>query len=295
MHSCAVRHSKAKAQFNSKESVVTAAEDVLISPRLVHNVRIEGPFGDDKEWIVEKIVIGTDTSNILAAPMTWINTDHLYLPIANPSPRPWYIRTGDVIGYLQKPASFDNPTGEALEKYVASAESLKAMIGSTLREQDLATALMACPPHNDQLDGDDQWGPKTTAVPEDPLFGDVSNLVNLGPDIPSKVLPRLKEVLRKNTKAFGIDGRLGQVSTCVEVPLKSGTTPISVPMYSASPAKCEVINKQVQAWFKASVIEPSSSPWGFPVVVVYRNGKPHLVIDYRKLNAQTIPDEFPIP
>ncbi|KAF8176551.1 hypothetical protein BJ912DRAFT_1146818 [Pholiota molesta] len=99
--------------------------------------------GDDKEWIVEKIVIGTDTTDILAAPTTWINTDHPYLPIANPSPRPWYIRAGDVVGYLQKPDSFDNPSGEDLTKYVASAKSLRTVIGSTLREQDLATASAA--------------------------------------------------------------------------------------------------------------------------------------------------------
>ena len=47
--------------------------------------------------------------------------------------------------------------------------------------------------------------------------------------------------------------------------------------------------------FEAGVIEPSVSPWGFPALVVYRNGKPRLVIDYRQLNARTIPDEFPIP
>ncbi|KAF9471033.1 hypothetical protein BDN70DRAFT_765155, partial [Pholiota conissans] len=105
---------------------------------------------------------------------------------------------------------------------------------------------------------------------------DVTRLVNLGPDIPQEVLPRLISVLRKNSSAFGVDGHLGQVSAHVEVPLKPGTHPISVPMYGASPAKREVIDKQVKAWFEAGVIEPSSSPWGFPVVVVYRNGKPRL-------------------
>ena len=66
-------------------------------------------------------------------------------------------------------------------------------------------------------------------------------------------------------------------------------------MYGASPEKREVIDKQMKTWFESDVIEPSVSPWGFLVVISYRNGKPRLVIDYRKLNAKTIPDEFPIP
>jgi hypothetical protein len=66
-------------------------------------------------------------------------------------------------------------------------------------------------------------------------------------------------------------------------------------MYGASPAKREVIDKQMKTWFEAEVIEPSVSPWGFPCVITYHNGKPHLVVDYRKLNAVTIPNKFPIP
>jgi len=66
-------------------------------------------------------------------------------------------------------------------------------------------------------------------------------------------------------------------------------------MYGASPAKSEVIDQQVKAWFEAGVIKPSVSPWGFLVVVVYCDGKARLVVDYRKLNTNTIPDEFPIP
>ena len=39
----------------------------------------------------------------------------------------------------------------------------------------------------------------------------------------------------------------------------------------------------------------STTPWSAPVVIAYRNGKPRFCVDYRKLNAATIPDEFPIP
>lgn len=48
-------------------------------------------------------------------------------------------------------------------------------------------------------------------------------------------------------------------------------------------------------WFEQDVIEPSKSPWSAPVVIAYRNGKPRFCVDYRKLNAVTTPDEFPIP
>lgn len=74
-----------------------------------------------------------------------------------------------------------------------------------------------------------------------------------------------------------------------------GQVPIAVPMYSTSPAKRAVINEQLDKWFEQEVIEPSKSPWSAPVMIVYHNRKPQFCVDYCKLNAATIPDEFPIP
>ena len=68
-----------------------------------------------------------------------------------------------------------------------------------------------------------------------------------------------------------------------------------MPMYSASPEKRAIINEQIDTWFEQGVIEPSKSPWSAPVVIAYRNGKPKFCVNYRKLNAVTILDEFPIP
>ncbi|KAF9026455.1 hypothetical protein BDZ89DRAFT_937792, partial [Hymenopellis radicata] len=127
-----------------------------------------------------------------------------------------------------------------------------------------------------ELDEDESWGPKLAALPEEPSDEDVSDLVNLGPDIPEDIKPRLIALLKKREGAFGVHGRLGHLNVEVPIPLKEGSTPVSKPMYAASPLKREVIEKQVNEWFEKGVIEKSVSPWGFPCVVVFRNGKPRL-------------------
>ena len=48
-------------------------------------------------------------------------------------------------------------------------------------------------------------------------------------------------------------------------------------------------------WMQLGVIEPYKSPWAAPTFIVYQNVKPHMVIDYWKLNEITISDEFPRP
>ncbi|KDQ23948.1 hypothetical protein PLEOSDRAFT_1016994, partial [Pleurotus ostreatus PC15] len=83
-------------------------------------------------------------------------------------------------------------------------------------------------------------------------------------------------VLRKNSLAFGLAGRLGHVDTKATIPLSQDAKPISLPVYGASPAKKEVIDAQLKKWFENDVIELSNSPWGFPCLVIYRNGKPRL-------------------
>ncbi|KAI5823955.1 hypothetical protein K523DRAFT_216852, partial [Schizophyllum commune Tattone D] len=80
-------------------------------------------------------------------------------------------------------------------------------------------------------------------------------------------------MLEKRKKAFGLDGRLGHYPAKATIRTKEGQTPIAEPMRSASPAKKEVMDKQIDTWFEQGVIEPSISPWSAPVVIAYRNGK----------------------
>ena len=55
------------------------------------------------------------------------------------------------------------------------------------------------------------------------------------------------------------------------------------------------INKQVKDLLERNLIEPPSSPWASPVVLVAKkDGSKRLCIDYRKLNDLTRKDSYPV-
>ncbi|XP_073962916.1 uncharacterized protein [Choristoneura fumiferana] len=73
-------------------------------------------------------------------------------------------------------------------------------------------------------------------------------------------------------------------------------TPISVPPYRLSPIKAEILKKEIEKMIAEKVIEPCSSPWAAPVVMVpKRDGSTRVCVDYRQLNAITTPDAYPLP
>ena len=54
--------------------------------------------------------------------------------------------------------------------------------------------------------------------------------------------------------------------------------------------------EELEEMLKAGIIEPSKSEWAFLIVVVKKkDGKARICIDYRKLNAVTQGDAYPMP
>ena len=61
-------------------------------------------------------------------------------------------------------------------------------------------------------------------------------------------------------------------------------------------AKRNIAEQEVKAMAEAGVIEPSSSPWASPIVLVSkRDGSYRYCIDYRKVNDLTNKDNYPLP
>lgn len=72
--------------------------------------------------------------------------------------------------------------------------------------------------------------------------------------------------------------------------------PISVPPYRLSPPRKETLQHEIKAMLAEGIIQPSTSPWAAPVVMIPKaNGSVRVCVDYRRLNAVTKPDPYPIP
>ena len=105
----------------------------------------------------------------------------------------------------------------------------------------------------------------------------------------------LKQLLTEFSDIFSDDP--GKTTlTKHEIHLESGTRPIKLPPYRVSTQKSEIIKKELDNMIQLGVIEPSSSPWAAPVVVIPKPDKTYrFCVDYRRLNEVTVPDAFPMP
>ena len=80
------------------------------------------------------------------------------------------------------------------------------------------------------------------------------------------------------------------------IDLIPGSSPPNLSPYRVSLAQQEEIMKQVQDLLEKGLIQPSSSPYCSPVLLVQKkDGTFRMCIDYRSLNKITIKNRFPIP
>ena len=80
------------------------------------------------------------------------------------------------------------------------------------------------------------------------------------------------------------------------IPLEAESRPPFRPMYRLSPAELEETKRQIEEYVKKGWIEPSSSPYGSPILFVQKkDGTLRMVVDYCALNKQTIKNKYPLP
>ena len=73
-------------------------------------------------------------------------------------------------------------------------------------------------------------------------------------------------------------------------------SPIKQHPYRLNPSKLAKVREEVQFMLDNDIIEPSQSSWSSPIVTVPKpDGSQRFCFDYRKVNAVSKTDSFPIP
>ena len=131
-----------------------------------------------------------------------------------------------------------------------------------------------------------QWLEENFKLKESPILGQNQ-----------KLFKRVVELLHKFRHLFSEHDEYGQTDLVThEINLEPNTKPIKSKCRPLNPIMEASLREQVDHWLKTGVVEPSQSPWSFPVLPVpKKNGKIRWVIDYRRLNEVTIKDQYPLP
>ena len=80
------------------------------------------------------------------------------------------------------------------------------------------------------------------------------------------------------------------------IPLEPDSRPAFRPMYRLSQLKLKEVQATVTDLLSKGLIEPSSSPYGAPILFVGKNdGSLRMCVDYRALNKLTVKNRYPLP
>ena len=72
-------------------------------------------------------------------------------------------------------------------------------------------------------------------------------------------------------------------------------SPVFRQPYRVPYSERETIEEHVKAYLERGWIRPSQSQWSSPTIIVRKGEKTRFCVDYRALNAITVPDRFPAP
>ncbi|CAF3332041.1 unnamed protein product [Rotaria socialis] len=107
---------------------------------------------------------------------------------------------------------------------------------------------------------------------------------------------KIQDILWKYGKLFDIR-QPSKINITLNHVIETGThQPVYTPPYRRSPKDHQIITDETDKFLQQTIIEPSTSPWCSPVVLVRKkDGSTRFCVDYRKLNDISVKDSFPLP
>ncbi|KIY46903.1 hypothetical protein FISHEDRAFT_46346, partial [Fistulina hepatica ATCC 64428] len=233
---------------------VRAAESLTIFPKSCARVRVHArfPLKGHSLFVERQLHCQNSIDDVYGSPDQLINRQTPQLFISNFGDIPISIRCGDFLGQAHNPANWlDHPSNftEADQPRICAYGALvKSLVNHRSQRIHCETSITSKAQRN--AEGPDdilasapvEGGPKTAFEAEDTVTSaQLLQEVDICTDLSVEQRQKLTDVIMTNANAFGLDKRLGDYEGLVDIPLKPGTKPISLPPFAASPANRKVI------------------------------------------------------
>ncbi|KAL5515841.1 hypothetical protein EMCRGX_G001073 [Ephydatia muelleri] len=120
---------------------------------------------------------------------------------------------------------------------------------------------------------------------------------NCAADLSKEEKDMLYHVLMAYADVFAeSNGELGRTNMVKQSVDTGNNPPIRQQFRRMPPFRREQARKLIEDMLKSEIVQPSSSPWASPVVIVTKkDGSLRFCVDYRKLNSITRKDAYPLP
>ena len=108
---------------------------------------------------------------------------------------------------------------------------------------------------------------------------------------------KLRDFLKANEDCFAwTDDDMGCTDLLKHTITLTTDTPVAQPYRRIPPYQLQEVRDHLDTLLRQDIIRPSASPYASPIVIVKKkSGAIRLCVDYRKLNAITVKDAFPLP
>ena len=118
------------------------------------------------------------------------------------------------------------------------------------------------------------------------------------PDISTELTEQQKLQLTELLADFKtvMSGKVGRTSSCQHHIRLKEELPVQQQPYRLPHMYKEVVEGEIEVMINEGIIEPANSEWASPMVIVKKkDGAIRLCVDYRRLNAVTRVDAYPMP
>ncbi|THU75806.1 hypothetical protein K435DRAFT_623286, partial [Dendrothele bispora CBS 962.96] len=194
----------------------------------------------------------SNIDDIYGAADTLISQDKPILHVSNFSKRPVIIAEGTVLGkshdprtWLDKAHRFSAVDHSRINAHAQLVHKLAQSSSFTIRSKsEISSKAQRNASGEDDISSTPplEGGPKTAEVTLDHVPAErLIQEVDISSDLSTEQRSKLEQVILKNSNAFGLDGKLGNYDAKVDIQLKPGSKPVSLPPFPCSPANREVI------------------------------------------------------